>query len=100
MKNIDYTSEAKKLIDQMTLKEKVGQLSQTVGGYRCFERNGEDFLFTDDFKAFVIEYGGIGAISNILRADGFTKHNYGTGIELRHRVKVPTRDTNLNSELI
>jgi len=88
VKNIDYTSKAKALIDKMTLKEKVGQLSQTVGGYRCFERNGEDFSFTDDFKAFVSEYGGIGAISNILRADGFTKHNYGTGIELRHRVKV------------
>ena len=72
----------------MTLKEKVGQLSQTVGGYRCFERFGEDFIFTDDFKKFVNDYGGIGAISNILRADGFTQHNYGTGIELRHRVKV------------
>lgn len=88
MKNIDYTSKAKTLINQMTLKEKVGQLSQTVGGYRCFKRIGEDFIFTDDFKKFVADYGGIGAISNILRADGFTNHNYGTGIELRHRVKV------------
>ena len=88
MINSNYTKEAKKLIEQMTLKEKVGQLSQTVGGYRCFERSGEDFVFTADFKAFVDEYGGIGAISNILRADGFTNHNYGTGIELRHRVKV------------
>ena len=88
MSNIDYKSKAKSLVNQMTLKEKVGQLSQTVGGYRCFERIGEDFVFTDEFKQFVADYGGIGAISNILRADGFTNHNYGTGIELRHRVKV------------
>ena len=88
MKNTCYKGKAKELLNQMTLKEKVGQLSQTVGGYRCFERNGEDFIFTDDFKNFVTEYDGIGAISNILRSDGFTKHNYGTGIELRHRVKV------------
>ena len=88
MINSNYSQQAKALIKQMTLKEKVGQLSQTVGGYRCFERYGEEFSFTDDFKAFVDNYGGIGAISNILRADGFTQHNYGTGIELRHRVKV------------
>lgn len=88
MISTNYTQEAKKLVEQMTLKEKIGQLSQTVGGYRCFERVGEDFIFTDDFKKFVADYGGIGAISNILRADGFTNHNFGTGIELRHRVKV------------
>ena len=88
MINNNYTQKAKKLVEQMTLKEKIGQLSQTVGGYRCFERVGEDFIFTDDFKKFVADYGGIGAISNILRADGFTNHNYGTGIELRHRAKV------------
>ncbi len=88
MINSNYTQKAKALIEQMTLKEKVGQLSQTVGGYNCFERCGEEFVFTDKFKEFVDDYGGIGAISNILRADGFTKHNYGTGIELRHRVKV------------
>ncbi len=88
MINSNYTQKAKALIKQMTLKEKVGQLSQTVGGYRCFERFGEDFVFTDDFKKFVADYGGIGAISNILRADGFTQHNYGTGIELRHRARV------------
>lgn len=88
MINNDCAQRAKSLIAQMTLKEKIGQLSQTIGGYRCFERNGEDFFFTDDFKKFIAEYGGIGALSNILRADGFTRHGYGAGIELRHRAKV------------
>lgn len=88
MKKSDYLNRAKELVSQMTIKEKVGQLSQTVAGYRCFERLGENFIFKDDLKEFVAEYGGIGAISNILRADGFTNHTYGTGIELRHRVKV------------
>lgn len=88
MNKNDYLNKAKTLVSQMTIKEKVGQLSQTVAGYRCFERCGENFIFKDDLKKFVAEYGGIGAISNILRADGFTKHTYGTGIELRHRAKV------------
>lgn len=39
-------------------------------------------------KNFVNDYGSFGALSNILRADPFTRHDYGTGIELRHRVKV------------
>ena len=77
---------AKELLVQMSLKEKVGQLAQTVAGYRCFERNGEEFTFTDSLKEFLEEYGGIGAISNILRADGFTKLDYSRGIEPRHRV--------------
>ncbi|MBO5021728.1 MAG: glycoside hydrolase family 3 protein, partial [Clostridia bacterium] len=79
---------ARELLLQMTLKEKVGQLAQTVAGYRCFQRSGEEFSFTDSLKDFVKEYGGIGAISNILRADGFTKLDYSNGIEPRHRVKV------------
>lgn len=79
---------AKEILEKMTLKEKIGQVSQTVGGYRCFERHGEDFTFTDSLKNFVAEYGGIGAISNILRADGFTKHDYASGVEARHRVKI------------
>ena len=44
---------AKELLKKMTLTEKVAQLSQTVAGYRCYERNGEDFSFSDDFVDFI-----------------------------------------------
>lgn len=88
MKNNKYYTKARDILDKMTLKEKIGQVSQTVGGYRCFERNGEDFTFTDELKNFINEYGSIGAISNILRADGFTNHNYSNGVEARHRAKI------------
>ena len=83
-----FFKKAKLLLNEMTLKEKIGQVSQTVGGYRCFERNGEDFTFTDSLKDFIKEYGTIGAVSNILRADGFTNHNFSNGVEARHRVKI------------
>ena len=88
MKTNKYYTKAKEILEQMTLKEKIGQVSQTVGGYKCFERNGEDFAFTDSLKDFIKEYGTIGAVSNILRADGFTNHNYSNGVEARHRVKI------------
>jgi len=88
MKTNKYYKKASEILEQMTLKEKIGQVSQTVGGYKCFERNGEEFTFTDSLKDFIKEYGTIGAVSNILRADGFTNHNYSNGVEARHRVKI------------
>ena len=83
----NYTQQIKGLLKEMTLREKLAQMSQTVAGYRCFERNGEEFALKDEFKNFISNYGAMGAISNFLRADGFTQHNWGTGIEPRHRVK-------------
>lgn len=79
---------AKELLKKMTLKEKVAQLSQTVAGYRCYNREGEEFYFTDDFKSFIKEYGAMGAISNILRACSWTQKDWGVGIEPKHRIKV------------
>ncbi|MBQ8532735.1 MAG: glycoside hydrolase family 3 C-terminal domain-containing protein [Clostridia bacterium] len=83
-----YCEKARKILEQLTLREKVAQLSQTVAGYRCFTRNGDDFILDDELKKFVKDYGAFGALSNILRADGFTKHNWGQGIEPNQRVRV------------
>lgn len=83
-----YIIYAKELVKKLTLPEKVAQLSQKVAGYRCFNRNGEEFEFNDEFKSFISNYGAMGAISNILRACGFTKKNWGIGIEPQHRAKV------------
>jgi hypothetical protein len=44
MKIGKYYKKAKEILLQLTLSEKVAQLSQTVAGYRCFIRNGEDFF--------------------------------------------------------
>ena len=79
---------AKELLKKMTLEEKVAQLSQTVAGYRCYERTGESFEFSDEFKGFIKKYGAMGAISNILRSCAWTKKDWGIGIEPQHRAKV------------
>lgn len=83
-----YEKYAKELLDKMSLEEKVAQLSQTVAGYRCYERVGDEFNFTDNFKNFISNYGAMGAISNILRACSWTEKDWGVGIEPQHRVKV------------
>lgn len=83
-----YENFAKDLLRKMTLKEKVAQISQTIAGYRCYIRNGDDFSFTDDFKDFIKNYGAMGAISGILRACAWTRKDWGIGIEPCHRAKV------------
>lgn len=82
---------AKELLKKMTLEEKVAQLSQTVAGYRCYERCGDEFEFSDEFKNFIKTYGAMGAISNILRSCAWTKKDWGIGIEPKHRVKVANK---------
>ncbi len=83
-----YKLFAKELLKKMTLEEKVAQLSQTVAGYRCYERCGDEFEFSDEFKNFIKTYGAMGAISNILRSCAWTKKDWGIGIEPKHRAKV------------
>ena len=79
---------AKELLKKLTLREKVAQLSQTVAGYRGFKRTGESFAFSPEFYSFIEEYGAMGAISNILRADNFAIKKRTDGIEPQHRIKV------------
>lgn len=79
---------ARELLGKLTLREKVAQLSQTVAGYRGFTRCGEDFRFSEQFYSFIREWGAMGAISNILRADHFAIKDPDEGIEPRHRIKV------------
>ena len=79
---------ARELLKKLTLREKVAQLSQTVAGYRGFRRAGDSFTFSPAFYSFIEEYGAMGAISNILRADHFAVKQASDGIEPHHRVKV------------
>ena len=53
---------AKDLLGRMTLKEKVGQLNQRLYGFRIYERQGEEFTLTDEFKEEVERMGGLGVL--------------------------------------
>ena len=50
---------AKEILKKMTLEEKAAQLSQTIAGYRCYNRRGDEFEFEKDFKDFIAKYGAI-----------------------------------------
>ena len=84
--------QAMELTKKLTLKEKIGQITQIAAGYRCYilKENG-DIEFSDEFKETIREYGGIGAISGILRADPWSGRYYGTGITLEMREKIANK---------
>lgn len=64
----------------MTLKEKVGQLNQHLYGWQCYQKVNGKYELTDLFKEHVKEYGGVGAIYGILRADAWSQINRENGI--------------------
>ena len=75
------------LLSQMTVCEKIGQIAQIAAGYRCYTLTDDGGIaFTDEFKKIVADYGGIGAISGLLRADPWSGHYYGNGITREMRI--------------
>ncbi len=71
---------AKALLGLMTLKEKVGQLNQHLYGFNIFERKGEEFELTEEFKKEVDEFGGIGVLYGLYRADPWSGKTSENGI--------------------
>ena len=71
---------AKQLLGKMTLTEKVGQLAQRPFGFDAYTRdeNGE-IVLAEEFKAYVLRFGGIGMLANYFRADPWSKRCYATG---------------------
>lgn len=62
------------------MKEKVGQLNQHLYGWQCYQKVNGKYELTDLFKEHVKEYGGVGAIYGILRADAWSQINRENGI--------------------
>ena len=76
----DCKNQAKELVKQMTLCEKVGQLAQRFFGFNAYTRdeNGE-IILTEEFKNYVLRFGGIGVLYGFFRADPWSQRGYGTG---------------------
>ena len=84
----DYISKAREITKKLTLKEKVGQITQQVPGWECYRKVNGEIVLTERFKNWVKEYGGFGAIEGLIRSGYWVKKFYGTGIEAHERIKV------------
>ena len=78
---------AKDLLGKMTLQEKVGQLNQRLYGFRIYERQGEEFTLTEEFKEEVERMGGLGVLYGPYRADPWADKDEKTGIVLELSAK-------------
>lgn len=71
---------AEEFVSKMTLREKVGQLAQNFFGFRAYTRDKDgEIVLTEEFKNYVLKYGGLGMLNNYFRADPWTRRNYATG---------------------
>ena len=71
---------AEDLISRMTLREKVGQLTQRLYGFGIYRREGDEIIFDDEFRSEVKRYSGIGTIYGLHRADPWSKKDFETGL--------------------
>lgn len=70
----------KKLIENMTLKEKVGQLNQKMYGWNVFKKTKNGYELTKEFKEHIAWGGGVGAIYGVLRADAWSGMSFYNGV--------------------
>lgn len=71
---------AEELLRKMTIPEKVGQLNQHLYGFRIYDRKEGKIEFSEDLKAEVEKFGGIGTIYGLYRADPWSERDYETGL--------------------
>ncbi len=90
---MNYRHHAVTLLKEMTLREKIGQISQGFYGFLAFTRDKDGQIqLTEEFKAYVQRFGGVGMLNNYFRYDFFTNrvskremHRACDGIRLEER---------------
>ena len=65
----------------MTLREKVGQLTQKLYGFASYTRHGEEIELSPEFCWEVERYGGLGTLYGLYRADPWSGKDFETGLD-------------------
>lgn len=72
---------AEDLISRMTLREKIGQLTQRLYGFGIYRREGEEILLDREFQEEVERYSGLGTLYGLHRADPWSGKDFSTGLD-------------------
>lgn len=78
--NLAPAERAADLLGRMTLREKVGQLTQRLYGFACYQREGDSIRLTEEFYREADRWGGIGALYGLYRADPWSGRDFDTGL--------------------
>ncbi len=79
--NLPPEERAADLLSRMTLREKVGQLTQRLYGFACYRREGQEITLTQEFQDEVSRYSGLGTLYGLHRADPWSGKDFQTGLE-------------------
>lgn len=88
LKNKTSEERAKELLSKMTLKEKVGQIAQPFKMFDEYEMKDGKIELSENFKSYIKEYGGIGTVFSLFRADPWSGRTFSNGITAEYREKV------------
>ncbi|MEV1243547.1 glycoside hydrolase family 3 N-terminal domain-containing protein [Nonomuraea sp. NPDC049750] len=78
-----------RLLSELTLREKVGQLNQRLFGWQAVERAPRGgFRITDRARAELDRWGGLGALYGVFRADAWSGRSWADGIRPEERAEV------------
>lgn len=69
------------LLSRMTLREKVGQLTQRLYGFHVYERRGQEIVLVEEFRREVERYSGLGTLYGLFRADPWSGRDFTTGLD-------------------
>ena len=69
------------LLQRMTLREKIGQLTQRLYGFTSFTREGDSIRFSEEFEKEVEYYSGLGTLYGLHRADPWSAKTFETGLD-------------------
>ena len=78
--NLPPEQRAEDLLGRMTLREKVGQLTQRLYGFAIYRREGDEIVFNREFREEVARYSGLGALYGLHRADPWSGRDFDTGL--------------------
>lgn len=69
------------LLARLTLREKVGQLNQSLMAWKLWNRDGDRIGFDQAFDEENERWGGLGALHSMLRADAWSGRTWANGAD-------------------
>ena len=86
--SLDAKQRASDLTARLTLREKVGQVNQSLYGFRSYEINDGKAKLTQEFRDTVTHWGGLGVFYGLHRADPWTGRDKANGLDRRQMVEL------------
>ncbi|MFC4006947.1 glycoside hydrolase family 3 protein [Nonomuraea purpurea] len=89
MPNTEHPHVVERLLAELSLREKVGQLNQRLFGWQAVERAPRGgFRLTGLARAELDRWGGLGALYGLFRADAWSGRSWAGGIRPEERAEV------------